>query len=355
MTLPGTPAGAPGGPEVLDSSPGRRRGGLRRPLLVATAVSALAVLAAAAPSVAGRSADPERDGAAVTAVGAPAPPPRAVTCPDSTVASADGTGAYGVRFRARIDDIVLNNGWSEQFEQWTVVTTGISAEACGLLQLPSLEAVIEPEGLVFDTSKSVITIRFSAPSEPPTFGPGVYGVDLDPSGPASTTIAGVRPGGELDLTAATPLVATVKAGPEGFGTYRCPSAIDSRLTTGTSTVQPEGRGEGPWTVTGTPLTGALIGATATVVGNDFAIPVFTPKPPCDSFQGSILNPAFSGYKDNGPSPEINGDPYYETTDPAAYGPAHAAGTGQVRGVLTITEVDEDALHVDGPPATVPGT
>jgi hypothetical protein len=275
----------------------------------------------------------------------------APVCPPSTTVAADGSGAYAVQVQADIGDIHLFNGWNEQTQNWQSEVTNVTAKACGLLQVPSLQVTIQPSGLVFDTSHAVIVTLIG---DVPIFGPGDVAVRLAPTGPAVTTVTGVRPTGELDLAASTPLKADVVNGATNPTDFDCVTTPAATLFTGRKTVVPTGRGPlGPtqpgrpdlprWTLEGTPLSGAIIGAHALVVSDDFPVPLFPATGSCAIF-ADLFNAVFSGQK-------ATGGPYYGGPD---YGPVHPPGASWVTGTLSITALDPSALQV-GPPATVPGT
>ena len=267
-------------------------------------------------------------------------------CPPSTTPQ-DG-GGYAVQVKAEINDITLYNGWNEKRQVWQSIAQNISAQACGLLRLPSLQVDIKQDGLVFDTSRA----KLSSPVD--LFNETDFALALQPTGPAVNKITGVEPDTSLGLAATTPLRATVLPGSGNGGDFACVTTANATLSTGPSRVVPPGRGSAgprqgdgePWTVHGTPLRpkpgGNLIGATATIAGNDFALPVFDDDPKGCSFFGFTLNIAFGGA-------DANGDSYFVPGDDS-YGPVHPAGAGWAQGTLTITEVDPKAI----PPVPLAG-
>jgi hypothetical protein len=273
----------------------------------------------------------------------------------------DGATEYAVAFRADIRDLQLFSGWHEQGGLWQSSATGISAQGCGLLRLPSLQAVIEADDLVFDTSGAQIVTQTWDPVAKvpiPIFQPGEVAINLRATDLATTDVVGVLPDpdGRLALAAETPAELEVVDGPTNSGEFSCRTTPLTTLTTGTTRVQPEDRGPAgppmpgkpdlaPWTLQGEPLSGPLVGARATVVGNDFALPIF-PLDPADPFSPCVIfNGVFSGSDENGET--------YLFKRPD-YGDSHPAGVSQAIGDLVITEIDEDAVQV-GPPAVVPGT
>lgn len=279
------------------------------------------------------------------ALAGPKPPPAPV-CPRSTTPQ-DG-GGYAIAVTATITNITLNNGWNEKLQLWQSIAENISARACGLLHLPSLRVDIAPDGLVFDTSKA----HLYSPNH--IFNPTDFSVTLAPTGAAVNRITGVQPDGALDLAASTPLLATVLPGSQSGGTFKCPIKANATLTTGQKTQVPvlrgpmgptqvgaDGKTLPPWTVQGTPLTGTgLIGASAEVASDDFALPVFDTDPKLCGASGQLLNIAFGGA-------DAQGVPYdgLLTTN---YGPVHPAGTAWAHGLLTITGVDPKAVPVGAP-------
>ncbi len=343
--------------DVVEVGAERPRGRRRRVQAVAVMAALAAVATAGAPSVvaAARHGSGAATGQA-TAFGvgrAAAAAPAAPVCPasGSTFPLPDGSGGYAVQIKADITDVTLLNGWNEIGQNWTSTTSKVSAKACGLLQVPSLQVSIAKEGLVFDTSKAEIATLFG---KLVLFPVGTFAVKLTTSGPSSTTVIGVNPDpdGRLQLAASTPVFADVGPGPLVPGvTYSCRTAVATSLTTGTSRVVPTGRpddgglagSQGPWTLAGSPLAGPLVGATAKVVGNDFEIPVFSPDPPCDVFQYATFNGIFGGLS-------AAGNNYWTQGDTLPF----PRGASQVTGTLTITDVDQAALQA-GPPAFVPGT
>jgi hypothetical protein len=318
---------------------------------VAAALAALAVVAAAVTPavVTSRSSEAEAPAAAAAAAPAPAAAAGKLTCPSSTYPTRDSTG-YAVAFTADIVDIKLENGFNENpaSQIWQSEATNITAQACGLLALPSLQATIQPEGLLFDTSKAKILTRVSP--DIPIFNEGDVALILTPDGVATTSVDGVQPAGALDLTATTPLRARVINGKTNPTAFDCPTVAKAALSTGRHYRRPDGRGpDGPtmkglpaWTVEGTPLTGALVGATAQVVGNDFPLPLFIPSDAC-SF-AEQFNGVFSGA-------DKDGVPYISKVP---YGRVHPPGASWATGTLRITSIDPGAL-ANGPPSTLPGT
>lgn len=290
-------------------------------------VCACAVLVSTTASLAaGGTARPRPVTAAAPAAAVAQP-----VCPQST-APPDPQG-YAVWVKATISDIVIENGWFENQQKWGSVVTGVSATACGLLHLPSLKVDIQPSGLVFDTSKAKLV------SQVGLFVPTDFSLKLAPTGPASNTITGVRSDGTLDLTAGTPLKADIVPGPRNGGSFDCVTTPSATLSTGRSTVVPTFRGPNgprqgslpPWTVEGTPLAGtSLIGATATVAGNDFGVPVIGPTN-CPS--SVLLNIAFGGADETGAVYFLK----------PGYGPVHHPGSSWTTGTLTITDVDPSAI------------
>jgi len=342
----------PGEPARDDVVGGRERPARRRrPALLAVSLSALGVIAAVTAPTLVSSARSTAPVDAKTVAAAPPPPVPDPVCPPSTFPTRDPKG-YAVQVKADINDIQLYNGWNEQTQNWQSVATNITAKACGILQVPSLQVVIQPSGLIFDTTKAKIETLIGTV---PLFLPGEVGVLLTSTAPATTTITAVRPGdGRLDLAAQTTLRADVVNGPKNLSTFDCPTSPVTTLFTGRSSVVPPGRGPRgpvqpgrpdlpPWTVEGSPLDGPLVGATETVVSNDFPLPVFPASGTCSLFS-SLFNPIFAGQTEGG-------ETYY---DQVTYGPVQPPGASQVIGNLVIREVDPSAVQV-GPPPTVPGT
>lgn len=268
-------------------------------------------------------------------------------CPPSTAPAADGTGEYAIAIKADIAPLTLLDGWDEGQKYWVTRTTGIVGHVCGLLRLPSLKVEIAPQGFAFDVSHEVIK-TYAGPA--PGFENTVhdYVADLSARATASNDITGVRPDGSLDLTAVTP-ANLVFRNPPGSPAFRCPALqVDTNFTTGSRTTIPYGLPPAPqWTVAGTPLKGAYVGATAGIVSNDFAIPALD-----TALSGSTCPPAFV-LNINLQGRKANGDIRYDFVHPHAAPP----GEGQASGTLTITQIDQDALppRADYPTATVPGS
>lgn len=272
-------------------------------------------------------------------------------CPESTHPPEDD--GYAIAIQAKITDIEIDNGWDEKLQTWSSVATGISATACGLMELPSLAVTIPKDKLVFDTSNALIRVSIGGVQ---LFKPEDLALTLAATADATTTITGVRPvagdaGGQLKVAATTSVLAHVINGPKA-NTLDCPLALTTGLSTDRLRVQPEGRGlKGPtltsqpepaaWTVQGAPLDGPLVGAKAFVAGNNFPVPFFKNSQKC--YPGDLFTNVFSGYDAKG----IN----YPDSSTLVQ---HPAGTGWVSGKLEITALDDKAL-LNGPPTTVPGS
>ena len=329
--------------DVLESGPPRRRRVLGAAALAAVAV----VTAATAPSVVTSLRTVPRD---VPAPAAAPAPPKGLTCPRSTYPTRD-PGGYAVAISADITGIVLDNGWNEKYQNWQSVASNITAKACGLMQLPSLDVTIDRDDLIFDTSKAKIVTRIGTT---PIFKDGDVAVTLAPTADATTDVDGVRPpadpdAGQLDLSATTAIIAHVVNGKTNPTPFDCPTSPVATLSTGMRKQVPIGRGPkgpvqpgkglAPWTVQGTPLSGPLVGAQALVIGNDFPLPLFPASGDCALYAG-IFNPVFGGQSEAGLA--------YIDKD------VHPPGSSWVTGTLKITAVDPKALG-NGPPDQIPGT
>lgn len=346
----------------MTGGPGSRR--LRRGFGVAVATALAVGAAVVGPAAVDRArtatAEPEQRARTRTAA---APPPRAVgepVCPESTYVQQDGTGSYGIRIKANIENVLLLNGWNSASQVWTLTTEGVTGKICGLLLLPSLQVVVQPDGFVYDTSKAVITQRLSET----LVLPAQFKLDLVATEAAVNGVTGVQPDGTLSVRATNPTRIEIRPLASGQDFY-CTSLVNPVFTSGTSTVRPATEpglpprpAQGPWTLNGQPLNGPLVGARTKVVANDFQVPLFdtAQDSACTGF-GELLNAQFGGKFDDPKSSADDGfgTSYYDA-NPRDY-PSQTitpAGETQVQAELVITEVDESALPV-GPPDTIPGT
>jgi hypothetical protein len=244
---------------------------------------------------------------------------------------------YGIPFLAAITNGQVLTGYDEwtanhnvfkdgsttyHLYPWQTKISNITGWVTGLLQLPSLNAEVAPQGVVFcdqggkrcvsekapPTGLCIHVFAQFAPSPasktppPPitNYGPpgdkcwGTAGclpivVTLTPSGETSLTVTGVEPDGALDLQVTTAAVTTATEipPPPSKLTFTCsndPTTIS--LSTEAPTSLPP-TAPGPPTPPNTddrslqtppqPLTGPLATASSTLAGNDFSLPAFLPS------------------------------------------------------------------------------
>jgi hypothetical protein len=275
--------------------------------------------------------------------------------------------SYGVPFLAAITNGQVLSGYGEWTADNTVykVTVGgktktyhlypweakifdITGWVTGLLQLPSLNAVIPPQDVVFcdqggDQCLSAsqpagqciqILTQYgpspSSPTPPPAIGNShpkgkacegystktfeciAYVVTLTPSGNSDLTVTGVEADGALNLQVQTAAVTTVSlVVPPPTPAFTChddpakvtlttvaPSSLPSTAPIVPTPPNPDDR----YLQTPTaPLTGPLATASSEVGSNSFAIPAFFPNPsqkPCNAFVAESLNTYAGGFDQN---------------------------------------------------------
>jgi hypothetical protein len=275
--------------------------------------------------------------------------------------------SYGVPFLAAITNGEVLSGYDEWTANNTVykVTVGgktktyhlypweakifdITGWVTGLLQLPSLNAVIPPQDVVFcdqggDKCLSAsqpagqciqILTQYgpspSSPTPPPAIGNShpagtkcsgystktfeciTYVVTLTPSGDSRLTVTGVQADGALNLQVTTSAVTAVSlVPPPPTPAFVCtddpakvtlstvaPTTFPSTAPVKPTPPNPDDR----YLQTPTePLTGPLGSASSTVGSNSFAIPAFFPSPsgtPCNAFLAESLNTYAGGFDQN---------------------------------------------------------
>jgi hypothetical protein len=305
--------------------------------------------------------------------------------------------SYGIPFLAEVTNGVITTGYDEyaaNHRHWTVGKKkylldpwesrlyDISGWVVGLLQLPSLSAVISPRDLVFCDKGGQACVSASPPvgecihvslgaapplgqqpSNPITnvpppgracFGSGTcvpYVIVLTPKGNTTLSVAGVNGNGSLRLSVTTSAITTVsvKVG-----------ALSESCTNGVSTVTlgselegvPSG---GPITpsrgnpdlrglqIHPTSLDGPLGSATTTLGSNDFHVPAFSVSN-CP-FLAPIFDAPLGGWNTLSPSdsPQQNNN-YFDQPNP----PAIAGNPGWVQFSATTT-ISSFGLPV-GPPS-----
>jgi hypothetical protein len=283
---------------------------------------------------------------------APPPVPTATYPPGSS---------YGVPFLAAITNGQVLAGydeWTANNLLWKVGATtyhlypwqskifDITGWVTGLLELPSLSAVIPPQDIVFcdnDGGASCLSadwpagecIQIQAQYGPspaskvpppalgsyhpegtpcigystPTFSCFPYVVSLAPSGNSTLTVTGVEANGALDLQVATAAVTTVSEVPSPTESFTCQGAPAS-VTLSTQAGPLPATAPEPPTPPNTddrslqtalqPVTGPLATASSVVGSNDFAVPAFFPNAsgsPCSLFLADSLNTYAVGWND----------------------------------------------------------
>jgi hypothetical protein len=241
--------------------------------------------------------------------------------------------SYGVPFLAAITGGEILTGYDEwtannnvykvgsktyHLYPWQSKISNITGWVTGLLQLPSLNAEVPPQDVVFcdqggrncvganpppageciDISAQYAPSPASKTPPPPITNyppagrrcwgaPGCLPIvlTLTPTGTTTLTVTGVEPNGALDLHVTTAAVTTAtEIPPPGTTQYPC---SNDKTTIALSTTAPTGlpaTAPGPPTPPNSddrslqtppqPLTGPLSLASSTLAGNDFAIPAF---------------------------------------------------------------------------------
>jgi hypothetical protein len=245
--------------------------------------------------------------------------------------------SYGVPFLAAITGGEVLAGYDEWTANHNIFKVGaktyhlypwqskifnITGWVTGLLQLPSLNAEVPPQGVVFcdeggkgcmkdnpppageciDISSQFAPSPGSKTPPPPITNyppPGLacwqpaaaclpIGITLSPYGDTSLTVTGVEPDGALDLQVTTAAVTTATEfpPPPSKGAYACSNAVTTiTLSTKAPTAlpvtapgppTPPNRDDRSVQTAPEPLTGPLATASSTLVGNDFKLPAFIP-------------------------------------------------------------------------------
>ena len=378
-----------------------------RPLRRSTVKAELTELS----QVNGFSSDPAKAVATLTdAPGMPAcapPPIPAATYPPGN--------DYGIPFLAAITNGQVLAGydeWTANHLTWTVKSGGqsttynlypwqskiydITGWVTGLIELPSLSAVIPPQDIVFcdnGGNANCLSADWPAgqcihilaqygpspgsPTPPPALGNDhpegtscsayttptflcfPFVVSLTPSGDTKLAVTGVEPDGALDLqvTTTATTTATLVAPPPSTTTFTCQDSPTVTLSTVAPSSLPA-TAPGPPTPPNTddrslqtppqPLTGPLASSSSTVASNDFAIPAFIPSPggtPCSPTLADILNTYAGGWTGSFKQ-QATGRYYIQGgKDPDAAEP----GWAQFTATTTVVNLGNGALPV-GPPS-----
>jgi len=282
--------------------------------------------------------------------------------------------SYGVPFLAAITGGQVVAGYDEWTANHNVFKVGpktyhlypwqskifnITGWVTGLLQLPSLNAEVPPQGVVFcdqggkscvkdnppPVGECIDVFAQFAPSPasktppPPTTNYPPPGsacwhaagclpivITLTPSGDSSLTVTGVEPNGALDLQVTTSAVttATELPPPPSKVTFTCSNlattimlstkAPTSLPATAPGPPNPPNRDYRSRQTTPQPLTGPLAAASSTLAGNDFSLQAFIPskKRSGDCFNGGALPFLLNTYAGGwGPTfPDQNEGRYY---------------------------------------------
>jgi hypothetical protein len=214
---------------------------------------------------------------------------------------------------------------------WSATVTNITGTACGLVQVPQLTATVQPANLVINSSQAIIHLFIAGT----TFLIQGLTLTLTAVQPLSATVTGVNTDGSVRATAHGVLQAVITGQvPE----LTCKVTLPAGVTTGTSTKVPLGRSTptnvpDPWTVTGAAVHGPIIGATGTVVGNDFRVPALPQSKKPTGFNcnlGAVFNEILSGYNKHNVAYRA---PFPVTTAPTP------AGEVQASAGLTVTSID----------------
>jgi hypothetical protein len=279
--------------QTSQTSPKARRVWSRRSLAGLVGLAALIAAPAGVARLAAFRQSPSRvsisvgghraDIATVAASGSSGSTSGSLVCPPSTY-PVNGQGNYGVAFTAALGDMTVVAGYNEDTHKiqgrvaqgWSMTVKGITGQACGLLEMPQFEAVIQPSGLQIDASNAQITLLAAGTVFP------IHGIALTitPAGPLTAKVSGVGPGGALEATGQgevnIEITGTSPVPPDPIDLV-CNLEMPASVTTGTDTVVPPGRStptnvSDPWTVSGQPVTGPLQSASAQIVANDFPVP-----------------------------------------------------------------------------------
>lgn len=231
---------------------------------------------------------------------------------------------------------------------WEAKIFDITGWVTGLLQLPSLNAVIPPQDVVFCDQGGTSCLAASwpageciqiltqygpapgSPIPPPGIGNShpegtacqgystktfeciTYVVTLTPSGNTDLTVTGVQPDGALNLQVKTAAVTSVSlVPPPPTSPFVCSDAaaqvtlatVASPTLPASAPIQPTppNPDDRVLQTTPQPLTGPLSSSSSTVASNNFAIPAFFPdqsQTPCNSFLAESLNTYAGGFDAN---------------------------------------------------------
>jgi len=258
---------------------------------------------------------------------------------------------YGVPFLAAITNGQVLAGYDEWTANHIKYTVGgktytnypwqskfydISGWVTGLIQLPSLNAVIPPQDIVFcqagptclnadwPAGQCIHFITYppwmkgqTTPGPPlsnvhaegvdcyNTFGCLPYIPSLTPSGNSSLTVTGVEPDGALDLQVKTAATTSIDSIPSSGTQLVCTDAAAS-ITLSTvnpsslppsAPIQPKppNPDDRQLQTAPLPLTGPLALASSTVASNSFSVPAFPYTSPTCSGLGIVLNVYAGGW------------------------------------------------------------
>ncbi|MBO0727900.1 MAG: hypothetical protein J2P57_01490 [Acidimicrobiaceae bacterium] len=329
--------------------------------LVVLVVTAAACGGSSPQAVGGRS--PRQMGAQAEAVASGAPQP---VCPASTFPTSptDHT-PYALAFKADITGGTVRAGYNEDttgvnkpkggvYIPWQLVVSNIIGVACGLIEIPSLTIDIAPAGVVIYGNRAHIAVVVNTWGSRFQISGFRLKVQIDSPG-LDAFVSGVRPNGLVDAEATDAHASAVLSASNPY--LVCPAhVVIPELTTGTMTTVPVGRGPSPvWTVTGTPVKanpadGPILGATATVVSNDFNLGPFTktsdpncggsPSHPNPIF-GAVFNAIIGGINSQGK--EYNPLAF----QPGAFRAGAPPGEAQASLSIKLTSVDLPARRAGG--------
>jgi hypothetical protein len=368
-----------------------------------TPAPAHAARAAAAPSSGAKPTRAEllavHDAAASAHWLATAPGMPTCTPPALPAATYPPGAAYGIPFLAAITNGELVTGydeWTANHHLWKVGKTtydlypwqtkvyGITGWVTGLLQLPSLGAVIPPNGIVFCDQGGQACESASPPAgecirvelhgapvpgqapQPPTTNvpaPGEpcfeksklcipYVITLSPSGDSQLDVTGVAANGALMLSVTTSAVTTLNLTLPGVSQTCSDAATDLALSSEEPNGLPAGAPISPnagnpddrgLRTAPTPLTGPLGTASTTLGTNDFSVPAFSATS-CPALAAVFDAPLAGWNTRSSKDPASENNNYFDKSPPPA--DAGTPGWVQFSATTTISDLGLPA----GPPA-----